>query len=52
MFNRATQCVIIEDGLSLVIYSLTRGEFLSRGPNKLEIKALLEAINILEWEII
>lgn len=52
MFCNATQCIIIEDGLSLVIYSLTKGEFISRGSNVLEVKALLEALSVLEWEVI
>ena len=52
MFCQSTQCVIIEDGLNLVIYSLTKGEFLSKGPSVLETKALLEALDVLEWEVL
>ena len=52
MFCNATQCIIIEDGLNLVVYSLTKGEFINRGPNNLEVKALLEALEVLEWEVL
>lgn len=48
-FNQATQCVIVDNSMYIVIYSLTRGIFLKEGPDALEKEALLKALEVLEW---
>ena len=51
-YIQSTQSIWAVDGPCEAIYSLQKGEFVLRGDDALEKAVLLEALNILEWEVI